>query len=413
MTQLAVENKDLVEIAFETFTILDKRSFTTFGLHAKPGNPSPIGFFGTGLKYAIAILVRENIPVTIWIGYSSYEFYQKKSEFRGQEIVEIKCRMRKRKKASDLNAHVKPTYFKLPYTVDLGTTWELWKAYRELASNTIDEEGLIIHRNYSHYKGGMKKSERNKARKELLGPNKTVIIVEGNDFAQVYHNRDEIFLPEATRSEHQIDADSENPNSTPTPDIEVFDEPSRYMYYRGIRVLDLNDGNYASDAHDNPVRSRYTWNLVGKTELTEDRTLAYPYGTLSRIGRFILRSRDRDFIRQILEVDETKFWEGKIDFDHPSTTPTSEFMEVYNDVAKPLSGAKSYMKAYHTPKPPEVQVDRLDISTVIDRLSSIRYGTYEPPSEHEMKLLCKDAVHYLTKYRSELRAKDKDIDIPF
>src|SRR3954471_10625130 len=54
-------------VVFETKGKLDLRSLTVFGLNAKPTTTSPIGFFGTGLKYAVAVLSRREIPFAIWI----------------------------------------------------------------------------------------------------------------------------------------------------------------------------------------------------------------------------------------------------------------------------------------------------------------------------------------------------------
>lgn len=44
-------------IIFRNKGVIDPKSITTFGVSSKE-NPGAIGFFGTGLKYAIAILLR-------------------------------------------------------------------------------------------------------------------------------------------------------------------------------------------------------------------------------------------------------------------------------------------------------------------------------------------------------------------
>ena len=64
-------------IIFENDGLIDKRSITTFGISSKE-NSSAIGYFGTGLKYAIAILLRENINITIYIGNERLEFTKEK-----------------------------------------------------------------------------------------------------------------------------------------------------------------------------------------------------------------------------------------------------------------------------------------------------------------------------------------------
>ena len=44
-------------IVFENPGEIDIRSISTFGVSVKEGD-NPIGFFGTGLKYAIVVLLR-------------------------------------------------------------------------------------------------------------------------------------------------------------------------------------------------------------------------------------------------------------------------------------------------------------------------------------------------------------------
>ena len=55
-------------IVHSTPGLIDLRAFTTFGVNSKPNSKNPIGYFGTGLKYAVAVLARHKCPVTVWIG---------------------------------------------------------------------------------------------------------------------------------------------------------------------------------------------------------------------------------------------------------------------------------------------------------------------------------------------------------
>ncbi len=54
-------------VIFRNKGVIDPSSITTFGVSSKE-NPGAIGFFGTGLKYAIAILLREGCDITIHAG---------------------------------------------------------------------------------------------------------------------------------------------------------------------------------------------------------------------------------------------------------------------------------------------------------------------------------------------------------
>lgn len=102
---------------------LDPRAFKTFGLNAKL-NESSIGYFGTGLKYAIAVILREGRNISITSCGDDYEFSVVKTDFRGKEFDAIFCNGEE-----------------MPFTTELGKNWELWQAYRELCSNAIDEGG--------------------------------------------------------------------------------------------------------------------------------------------------------------------------------------------------------------------------------------------------------------------------------
>ena len=54
-------------IIFENPGEIDPVAIITFGINVKESD-HPIGFFGTGLKYALAILLREGQPITIQSG---------------------------------------------------------------------------------------------------------------------------------------------------------------------------------------------------------------------------------------------------------------------------------------------------------------------------------------------------------
>lgn len=222
-------------VVFATPGKLDLRSIMTFGLNSKPNTGHPIGFFGTGLKYAIAVLTRHNIPISLHIDGQLWTVSTEKSQFRDKEVTEV-----------FLERHRKmlpPQVRKLPFTTELGKTWELWQAFRELYSNTLDEKGdTFVHEAAwdDHVQSYTPPKKRGM----------TYIVVESEDFVQEYFDREKTFLPEGLAAQES------------TEDIQVFDRPSKYVYYRGIRVLDLKEHEYSS----------LTYNILRRIELTEDRT---------------------------------------------------------------------------------------------------------------------------------------------
>lgn len=104
---------------------IDPRVWSTFGVSVKETD-NAIGQFGTGLKYAIAVLMREGRSLSIRSGSKNYVFGVQQEQIRGKDFAQITC-------------NGEP----LPFTTHLGSKWELWQAYRELCSNCLDEGGDI------------------------------------------------------------------------------------------------------------------------------------------------------------------------------------------------------------------------------------------------------------------------------
>lgn len=111
-------------ITFVTPTALPIEAATTMGVSVKESS-NAIGKFGTGLKYAIAGILRLNGSVTIWIDADSYEFTAVETLIRDKSFRIVHC-------------NGKPCGF----TTELGKHWEPWQLFRELASNTLDEGGF-------------------------------------------------------------------------------------------------------------------------------------------------------------------------------------------------------------------------------------------------------------------------------
>ena len=268
-------------VVFRTPTLLDTEAFMVFGVSAKPNTNNPIGYFGTGLKYAIAVLLRENIRVTIWIGHHCYVFYKKEGSFRGQPFQQIMM-----KKRGILSSW---TYHKLPFTLTLGKNWKLWQVLRELHSNTLDENGTTF------------------ATSDDVMPEEgyTKIIVEGDLFTEEFHKIDNIFLP---------DAHSSDTPWTGHPKVEIRNSPSQHIYYRGLRVLDLRPEE----------RANLTYNILCPIELTEDRTVKYGFYAQRAICDALAQSEDRDVLTVYAKSAEDTY-EGKLDWDW-STVPMSPLL---------------------------------------------------------------------------------------
>lgn len=217
--------------------LLDLDFLKLMGCNVKESKDS-IGMFGTGMKYAIAVCLREGIDLDLYIGNDLYTFYTETKTLRGKQF--------------DVCAIKGPLdSIELGFTTELGKNWEPWMAYREIHSNCLDEKGVILHDKLSPSSGS------------------TLFIIDDCDFGQVF--LEPTLQPIATMGS-----------------LEVFKGESEFLFYQRIRAR----SNYAL----------YTYNWKHKTlNLTEDRTLSTTYNYHREIIRFILNTGDEGYIRDIIE----------------------------------------------------------------------------------------------------------------
>ncbi|GLQ96432.1 hypothetical protein [Dyella mobilis] len=262
-------------IVFENPGEIDIRSISTFGVSVKESD-NPIGFFGTGLKYAIAVLLRTGHGITIHSGATVVEFSKRAEVVRGQEFDFVMM---------SLNG-AEP--FPMGFTTELGKTWELWMAYREIACNCKDEAGSA--------------SRTNDDFSPIAGI--TRVFVTGDAFADVHSNRRDYLL--------------EDESDFVLPGLEVRRRPSTAFFYRGVRVMNLQRP------------SLYTFNQTATLELTEDRTVKNSWSVQHRIANALLECENEPFLYSILTAPSDSF-EGHIDFDWGGITPGSAFMKVMRE----------------------------------------------------------------------------------
>ena len=255
-------------VSFQNEGVLDVRAVTTFGVNVKD-NDSAIGYFGTGLKYAIAVLLREHHEIVICTDEDVYQFYTLKENIRGKDFDLVYMN----------GQH-------LGFTLELGKNWELWQAFRELYCNTTDERGNIDGRHLQHSSG------------------KTTIYVHGRGFYNSYLKRDEIILMTSPiRSIGMIDI---HPGST------------NYVFYRNIRVAQPD------------IKPKYVYNIRSGVTLTEDRTVSSIYSMVGVIGRSLCESIDKELIESIV-LSDNSYLESRIDFNWPTSNPTEEFLDVVEE----------------------------------------------------------------------------------
>jgi hypothetical protein len=223
-------------IVFKTPGIADIEALTTFGVNVKK-HANPIGYFGTGFKFALGVLLREGCEVKAILGGHVYNFTTVIKSISSKEFSVVL-----------MNGE------KLGFTTELGKNWKLSHAFRELYSNTIDERGEIISTSEPIWEEDTSSS---------------YIIITSTSFEQAYKSRYSNILIPPTLT--KIFSSSE---------LEIFNNSSEYIYFQGINVL--------------KKKSLFTYNFLKNIELTEDRTLLSIYYPQTTAAEYWLNIADNE-----------------------------------------------------------------------------------------------------------------------
>lgn len=297
-------------IVFENPGEIDIRSISTFGVSVKESD-NPIGFFGTGLKYAIAVLLRNGCSITIFSGTTSVEFGLANEELRGKTFQFVTMAIDGGKPQS------------IGFTTELGKQWELWMAYREIACNCKDEGGKAF----------------NVHADVTPAPGLTRVIVTGAMFEAVHASRHEYLLEDAP--DFHLEG------------LEIRKRPGNAMFYRGVRVMQLQH------------TALYTYNITDEMELTEDRTIKSSYAMQMKLAASIFNCEDEALLYSILTAGENTF-EGQIDYHWSHLKPGDAFMKVMGDCIQDrltrVSASALRMFNEHTQrtmKPREIELTKI------------------------------------------------------
>jgi hypothetical protein len=232
------------QVVFHTNTEIDPRMWSVMGMTAKDSD-HPVGMFGTGAKYALAILLRTGHEVEIFSNGKHYVFGLVQTEFRGKPFEQVTC-------------NGDP----LPFTTEYGKNWEIEGAYRELVSNTMDEGGI-------HFAGEPMQEG-------------TSIVVRGEEFHKMLSKHDELFVGDR---EPIVKGNA----------VSIY-EGNGTVFYRGVKVGTLEMAGFSYEINE-------------QIRLTEDRTVYSIYDVNHKIMSFVCcRLTDKVLIRRILTLPKGK-WE--------------------------------------------------------------------------------------------------------
>lgn len=231
-------------LTFQNKGLIDLAAITTFGVSVKEGK-NPIGFFGTGLKFALAITARLGGKIVLYHGLQRIEFKPSKIEVRGKQFGSLDMIVE--------GGQTSP----LPFTTELGKLWKPWQAFRELFCNGMDEP------EFTHAQAAIR-------------PKAGYTTLEIHNCPQ---------LEEAYRDRGVYILDSKP--AFATKQGEVHSQPGAGLYYRGVLVAEGKN-------------TAYTYNLLRDMTLTEDRTLKDSYTYYYYLGEILLTCTDSTMCKRII-----------------------------------------------------------------------------------------------------------------
>lgn len=261
------ENKFVV---FENPGEIDLRAITTMGVNVKDGEA--IGQFGTGLKYAIAGVLRLGGAVGLAVGGQKILFGTDKWSIRGKDF-------------SVVNMTSKEGSNPIGFTTELGKHWEPWMLYRELLSNTLDEGGEVY--------------ETAELPREVLG--KTIFFVQCQEISAIHAARNAFWIS------------SERAPLWADETVEIYEGKSTSLFYRGIQ------------AWNSPKEAPwgFTYNLLEEQSLTEDRSFKSIYEVKTAIAKALLRCDSKELIAEAVPQNQ----EYHLDYDRAGFDVSEEFID--------------------------------------------------------------------------------------
>lgn len=269
-------------IVFSTPTMLDLKLLTVLGVSVKE-KENAFGKFGTGLKYGLSILARDGIEAVVLIDGEKHVLNTVSDKFRDKDF-DVVC-------LNDMQ---------LPFCTNYGLNWKLSDAYRELASNTIDEDGEVAIFETDNYDDVV----------EELYSGGTHIIIQSEDMCRI-HEEDHILL---------------NPNIEKIVEdysLDIMQHPEKMdpknIYYQGVLA-----GKF-----EHPTM--FLYNIKSSAiSLSEDRKVASETQVHNQLKYFYLSScGDEELLRVVMtKQKESHFLEHALSYKDSYNTPSEIFMRI-------------------------------------------------------------------------------------
>lgn len=281
---------------------IEANAFRLMGASVKASGS--FGRFGTGLKYAIATILRNEGMITVHSGRSTFRFELETTVLKEQCFSEVVL--------VEDGGDFADIRMPLGFTVELGKDWEPWMAIRELGCNARDEGGdflLWADPNWGPSGDGT----------EIVVNWPKVEETWADVLAQTFVSGDLLHEEAGVR---------------------VHAGQSAYLYHRGVRVWKL------------PKPSLFTYDITAPVELTEDRTVKYGFCVVANVRNMLLKTEERGIIAAAVTAKEDT-WEATFDWTGTQWIPRDpgvtwlEEVSILREKKQPISkSAKDVLLAH-------------------------------------------------------------------
>lgn len=282
---------------------LVKEALSLMGASTKRADKSKIGMFGTGNKYALAYLLRNEYEMDILSGIEKVVLGTNDVAL-GEETFKV------------ITIDGKETSL----TTELGKDWELWMAIRELYSNAVDEglTGFSVVKNKPRGRKG----------------HTTIILKMTNELSNFWLNvSDYLAINKNVLFENEVGR------------IYAKHSTKTCVYRHGIKVIN-EDRNSLFDYE------------VGSIDVTEERIAKYSFQAEENMWKLIYACDNELVIRSILQnATDNDIYERCIGHSWMSTYPHM-LSDTWKNILEEIQVAPDMFKEY-------IQEDEIPITTIV------------------------------------------------
>jgi len=270
-------------IKIESKGVIDTQAFYLLGASSKRDDNTKIGFFGSGLKYSIAYLLRNNINFRVFTDYKEIKFSTQQVTFRDKNFDVI---------IVDNEA--------TSMTTEMGIDWEPWFVIREIYCNAIDEGESKI---------SIVKQKVSDEDKCVPIEDKTVFYIETNpDFDLIVNNWDSYF-------------------SDKRKDLVYHDSNFNQIYRGGDDLIVYRKGIRCLQSSKERSIFHYDLSFVA---INESRVIKNEWDFKYQLTNFIQEVSDKKVVSHIINTINDK-WEKNLYWDLNSPKYSDTWCEVIGE----------------------------------------------------------------------------------